>query len=197
LFVEHGQAARLLHARRHLRDQLVGPDANRRTEREPRIDVGLDRARNLERTIERRRATETEERLVDAERLDVGRVTRVEVEQLERERDVLVGIALDVLGVRTEPPRLLERHPCAHAERPRLVRSRSHDAAAPRIAAHDDRLAAKPGVLRLLDRREERIHVDEQHGAARSAGAHRAPVGGHRDPAVHARRKLQRGPRGS
>src|SRR5262249_30311495 len=45
-----------------------------------------------------------------------------------------------------------------------FVGGRQYDAAPP-IAPDDDRLAAKRGIVTLLHRRIERVHVDVEHGA--------------------------------
>src|SRR5437870_3729477 len=47
------------------------------------------------------------------------------------------------------------------AERPRLVRRRRHDSAS-RARADEQGLASELGVVVLLDRRVERVHVDVQ-----------------------------------
>jgi hypothetical protein len=47
-----------------------------------------------------------------------------------------------------------------HAEDTRLVARRTDDAAAGGIAADGDGLAAQRGVVTLLDRRVEGVHVD-------------------------------------
>ena len=58
------------------------------------------------------------------------------------------------------------------AERARDVVRRRHDAPAVRVAADDERLLAEPGVLELLDRREEGVEVEV--GQDRRRGRHHA-----------------------
>ena len=83
--------------------------------------------------------------------------------------------------MRAEPARLPSAHRRADPVRLRLVACSQHDAAAPSAAngggdlppgaggfadgasSDDDRPAAEPGVVPLLDRREERIRVCVQN----------------------------------
>ncbi len=183
LLVQRRDAARLLQPRGHLRDELVRADADGRAQAVVARDAGLDVARDLRGVLQRAAAgAETEERLVHAERLHVGRDGEEELQQLERLLHVLARIALDVLGVRTEATSLRERHACAHPRWSRLVRRRRHHATAGRVAADDHGLAAQLRVQGLLDRREERVHVHEQD---------------HAGGPVHARLSVQRETRGS
>src|SRR6266851_6776584 len=61
-------------------------------------------------------------------------------------------------GLGTELMRLRRRHRGMHSELARLVRGRRDDAA-PRASADDYRLSAQFGIVELLDRRVERVHI--------------------------------------
>ena len=61
---------------------------------------------------------------------------------------------------RAAPERLRGAHRRVDAERPSSVVRSRHDPAAVRIAADDQRLLAKLGILELLDRSEEGVQVE-------------------------------------
>jgi hypothetical protein len=63
-------------------------------------------------------------------------------------------------GGRAAAERLGGAHRRVDPELPRGVVGRRHDAAAVRVAAHDERLLAQLRVLELLDRGEERIQIE-------------------------------------
>ena len=67
---------------------------------------------------------------------------------------------------RAAPERLGRAHRRVDAELPRRVVRGRHDAAAVRIAADDERLLAKLGILELLDRGEERVEVEVREDLA-------------------------------
>ena len=60
-----------------------------------------------------------------------------------------------------------QRHGRVHAKAARRVGRRGDDATLGTAAAHDDRLALEAGVGKLLDRYEERIHVNVKNGLVR------------------------------
>jgi proteasome accessory factor C len=71
--------------------------------------------------------------------------------------------------VRAAPQRLGRAHRRADAVPARLVARRRHHTPPARVAADDDRLAAKLRALELFDRREERVEVEvrDDHGSGR------------------------------
>ena len=74
---------------------------------------------------------------------------------------IAVKVPADDDGLRAHAPGDGHRLRRAAAVDACLVRRRSHDAARP-AAADEHRLAAQRRVVELLDRREERVHVDVQ-----------------------------------
>ena len=87
-----------------------------------------------------------------------------------------VGVepAAEERRVRAAGPGLARRHRRAHAVPARLVRRGGHHAAAA-DAADDDGLAAQGRLVALLDRGEERVEVQVQHGRVGTHGAQRTP----------------------
>ena len=63
-------------------------------------------------------------------------------------------------GGRAAPERFRRAHRGVDAELPSGVVRRRHDPAAVRIAADDERLLAKLGILELLDGSEESVQVE-------------------------------------
>ena len=109
--------------------------------------------------------SEIQKRLIDAERLDRGRESLQNIEDLERGVDVLLGITLDADRVRTEPQRLRHGHASMDSIWTRRVARRRHDAAPLEIPAHQERLPLEARIQLLLDRGEKRVHVDVQDDA--------------------------------
>ena len=66
--------------------------------------------------------------------------------------------------LRAQRERLGAGHRRADPEGARLVAGGDHHAPAAGTAAHHHRLAAKRGIVALLDRREERVQIDVQDG---------------------------------
>src|SRR5207237_8424550 len=129
------------------------------------VDGALNLSRHGFGVGERKSAVESDECLIDAEWLDLRREAEIEIEQLDRERDVFVGIAFDVFGAGTQASSFGERHSGADAERARFVGGCGDDAAARRIAAHDHRAALEARMMYLLDRGEEGVHADQKDHA--------------------------------
>src|SRR5579859_5716117 len=112
------------------------------------------------------RAGDVEERLVQRERLDLGR------DRAEDRHDLLGGRGVDPVPGRDEyrlwaqPTRPHDRHGRADPERAsRVRRGQDHAAAAGR--AHDDRLARELGPVPDLDAGVEGVHVHVQDVTAR------------------------------
>jgi hypothetical protein len=115
------------------------------------------------RLLERRHLQiETKERLVHTEGLHLRREREIEVEQLERERDVSGGMALDELGRGAAAARLGQAHPGPHTRGPRIIRRRGHHAAPSRVAADDNGPPPQVGMVELLDRGKIGVHVRKQ-----------------------------------
>ena len=109
-------------------------------------------------------AGDVEERLVHGHALDERRVVREHLERDVRHLLVRVHARRHEDAVRTERVGRAARHGGAHAVTPRLVGTGRDDTALVRTRPHDDGLAAPFGVVPLLYRREERVHVDVQYG---------------------------------
>ena len=103
--------------------------------------------------------------LVERERLDPRRDRAEDLEDRLRRGAILLEVGPDDRQVRAEPDGARHRHRRAHAERPRLVAGRGDHAAAGGAAADGDRLAAQRGIVALLDRRVEGVHVDVEDAA--------------------------------
>ena len=90
----------------------------------------------------------------------------------QHRRDLLADAAVGVeiaapeRRIRTEAPRLQERHPDAHAGRPGLLAGGRHEAHPGAVAADHDRPPAQGGIEAALDRDEERVEVDVQDEVA-------------------------------
>ena len=149
------QAVRLRDGARDLREELrprhadgdPQPDALEDGPAQPNGDLGGRAGEPLE-------PAHVEERLVDRDALDERR--RV-LEHLEHR---LAGLGVgrearaDDHGLRAQPAGARAAHRGADPVRLRLVARRQHDA-----PADDDRAAAQPRIVTLLDRREERVEV--------------------------------------
>ena len=118
-----------------------------------------------------RRARHVEERLVERERLDERCVALEDLVHLRADLAVQRVVAGQEHGVRAAPAGDRRRQRRVHAELPRLVRRRRHDAARTGAADHD-RLAAQLRPAAELDGHEERIHVDVEDDPSR----HRASL---------------------
>ena len=104
-------------------------------------------------------ATDVEERLVDRETLDPRRRLLEDPEDGPTRFGVGGHPRLDDDGVRTQPPGLRAAHRRAHPARLGLVAGGEHDS-----HPDDDRAAAQPSVVTLLDGRVEGIEVGVQDG---------------------------------
>ena len=109
-----------------------------------------------------RRAGDVEKGLVDGDAFDERRVAG------EHRKGRLGDLAVDVHArphedtVRTLRVGRAARHSGAHAERPRLVGAGGDDTALVRARPDDDGLASPFGMVPLLDRREEGVHIHMQ-----------------------------------
>ena len=149
--------------------QTPGGRGHRRLEvgdQQPQSGVGeLDRSVGL---------GQVDERLVQRQRLHRGGQLPQDPHHLATGRSVGLEPAGQEGGVRRPPAGLVGRHGRADAEPTRLVRRRGHHATLAR-PADDHGLAAQRGLVALLDRREERVEVEVQHGGL---GAHQTILTG-------------------
>src|SRR3569833_2013049 len=158
------QAIRLVDIRGDLRRELDRRDADRRDELGLGRHALLARARDRHRVAEQAFAAGTvEERLVERQPLDLGRVVAEDLEEDVRGLDVALHPVLDDDRVRAAPHRLRHRHRALDPEHPRFVAARRDDAALDR-ATDEHGLAAQLRVVPLFDRRVERVEIDVQDG---------------------------------
>ena len=156
----------LFPARRDLREKLVGRDARRRGQAGVGANAFLQPARDRRRErLAPRVLRDVQVRLVERQRLDERRHLAEDREHGVRRGLVAREIRPHDDERRAEAHGLGHRHRRADAERARLVARRRHDAAAIRLAADGQRLAAQRRVVALLDRRVERVHVDVEDPA--------------------------------
>src|SRR5436190_23697720 len=94
------------------------------------------------------------EGLVDGDALDGRREIAQDCDGGVAEPLVFAEMPVDKHEVWTELPRAASGHAASHAESPRLIGGREHDAAADR-----NRLAAQARVEQLFDRRVEGVEV--------------------------------------
>src|SRR5947209_16275219 len=99
------------------------------------------------------------EGLVDGDALDGRREIAQDSDGGVAEPLVFVEMSADKHEVWTELPRAPSRHAASHAEGPRFVGGREHDAAADR-----NRLAAQARVKQLFDRRIKGVEVRVENG---------------------------------
>ena len=129
--------------------------------------AGAQERRDLHRRPEHgARAGDVEERLVDAEPLDVRGQVVADRHDLVRVVDVAVEVGRQHDGVRAPPQRDRHRHRRVHAIRAGLVGRRGHHRSR-RWMPHDHRLALELRVIEQLDGREECVHVHVQDGRGR------------------------------
>ena len=145
---------------RDLREELVVGDAGRRGQpglgADPRPDLLGDRGG---RGDPLQVLGDVEIRLVERERLNERRVLGEDRPDLPRDRPIDVEPRLHEDQVGTLPLRADGGHRGADAESPRLIARGGHDAPLAR-AADRHRLAAKIGIVALLDGGVEGVHVD-------------------------------------
>src|SRR5262245_60708925 len=106
-----------------------------------------------------RAACNVGERLVDGDALDIRREVAQDTDGRVTEPLVFAEVSADKYQVGTELPRVSSRHAASHAEGPRFVGGREHDAAADR-----NRLASQPRVEQLFDRRIKGVEVRVENG---------------------------------
>ncbi len=163
----HQQAVGLGKTRRELRDELRGRRPDRADQTGLFEHAGAQERRHLHRRPEDRpRAGDVEERLVDAEPLDVRGQVVADRHDLVRVVDVAVEVGRQDDGVRASPERDRHRHRRVHPVGAGLVRRRG-DHRSRRRMPHDHRLALELRVVEQLDGREERVHVHVQDGRGR------------------------------
>ena len=161
------QAVGLPEVGRDLGDQLRRGHAHRGRQADLLVDRGLDRAPDRLAVAEQRpRPGHVEERLVDRDRLHLGREPAQDRHDLAADLLVLAPVDRQEHALRAQAARRPQRHRRVDAELAGLVRRRGHDAALVRPAAADDhRPAAQLRPVALLDRREERVEVDVEDRA--------------------------------
>ena len=172
--------ARLLAAHRHeagglaqvaaaLRDEAVGPDADRELHAGAALDLGDDPAQDAQRLLD---AGEVGVALVDADLLDALEVVADGRPDLLRGRPVGLEVGRDEDGLRAQPPRARGRHRGADPVPAGLVGRRRDDRARPG-ARDDDGLAPQLGPAQQLDGRVEGVAVevrDDALGGCRAGG---------------------------
>ena len=172
--------ARLLAAHRHeagglaqvaaaLRDEAVGPDADRELHAGAALDLGDDPAQHAQRLLD---AGEVGVALVDADLLDALEVVADGRPDLLRGRPVGLEVGRDEDGLRAQPPRARGRHRGADPVPAGLVGRRRDDRARPG-ARDDDGLAPQLGPAQQLDGRVEGVAVevrDDALGGCRAGG---------------------------
>ena len=167
---DDGQAVGLFEIAREFGEELVGRDADGGGEALLVEDHPADVARDRRAVAEQpRRAGDVEERLIDTDRLHLRREALEDVE--DRFGDLANALPADGADdrVRTEAQRHADRHRASTAVDARLVAGRA-DHAARLLAglgrpADEHGFAAQLGKIELLDRREERVHVDVENRA--------------------------------
>ena len=152
------QPVRLRHPARHLGQELRAGDPDGDRQSHPLAHLAPQLHGDLGgRSREPLEPADVQERLVDRQSLDERRrvvehpvdlLARLRVRRHARTNDDRVG---------AEPARKREAHRRVHAVRLRLVAGRKDDP-----AADDHGPSAQPGVIPLLDRREERVDVGVQ-----------------------------------
>src|ERR1051325_10882623 len=157
---DHEAAVRLLPVRGDLGEELVGGDAGGGGERRLRADLAADRLRGLRGGGDAGQLLRhVEVRLVEGARFDQRRVALEEGADLVRDGAVLFEIRRDEDAGRAEALRARGGHGGVDAELARLVGPGADHAPLAR-PADDHRLAAQRGVVALLHRRIECVHID-------------------------------------
>ena len=164
--MNHGEAVRLLPARRDLRQKFVRRHTGRRRQVRLLEDALLQTPGNIGRQrLSPRILGDVEIGLVERQRLDEGCHVAEDPENQIRGGSVSCKIRRHDDQFRAQPDRLRHRHRRVHAVFPRLVAGRRDDAALVRPAADRKRPASQRRIVALLDRRIERIHVDVKNPA--------------------------------
>ena len=149
------QAVRLCDAAGHLREELRPRHADGDRQSHALAHRGAQAHRDLLRCArDPLHPAHVEEGFVDRQPFDDGRCVLEDGEQRPARFHVGGEARRDDDRLGAEATRLPSAHGRADAVRLRLVARGQHDA-----AADDDRPAAEPGVVPLLDRRKERIRV--------------------------------------
>jgi len=158
---DDGEPVGLLPAGRDLGEELVGGDPGRRGQSDVRADP------LLESPCDRRRERLTprvlghvEVRLVERQRLDERRHLAENREHRIGRRLVAGEVGTDDEEGGAEAHGAGHRHRRVDAEGARLVAGRGDHAPPLGPSAHGERLAAQRGIVALLDRGIERVHVD-------------------------------------
>ena len=139
---------------------------------------GLDVARDRDGVLAGLAGRHVQVALVDGDHLDVRRHRLEDRADLRRDLAVAARCRRDPDGVGSQPLRLDRRHRGAHAEtcapRRRPPRRRRGCEEPPTMTG----LPRSDGIVELLDRREERVHVHVQDGAALPRRERRVAIGG-------------------
>ena len=158
---DHRQAVGLAPARRDLGEELVRRHARRRGEAGLLVDSPLQFASQPRWQAASPQLFSVTSRYASSS--DSGSTSGVHVAQdrhdLRRHRLVLVEVRPHDDQLRAKPHRARHRHRRAHAELARLVARRRHHAAPLGAAAHRHRPAAQRGIVALLHRGVEGVHV--------------------------------------
>ncbi len=151
--------------RRELGEELVGGDPDRAAELELVTHVGANALGDLRALAEQAQgAGDVEERLVERQGFDQGRVSTEDLVDLRADLRVQLVVARQEhrVGAAAAGDRRRERR--VHSVPARLVRRRGHHATVAG-SADDDRLPREFRPPPQLHRHVERIHVDVEDGA--------------------------------
>ena len=161
------ESVRLVLLRGDLREQAVGGEAHGARDAAFRLHFRAEAFRERAHVAEKvDRAGDVEERLVHGHALHERRVVREHLERDVRYLLIRVHARRHEDGVRAEGVGRAARHGGMHAVGPRLVGTGRDDAALVRARPYDDGFPAPFGVVSLLYRRKERVHVYVQNGHA-------------------------------
>ena len=158
--LDHEQAVGLAPVGGDLGEEFRGRDAGRRSEigflANLRADRFGDRGGRIERGL---RFGDVEIGLVERERFDEVGVAQHDLAHGLRDGLVAREVGRHEHGIGTQAFGARGRHRRAHAEHARLVTCGADDRALP-APGDDDGPAAQRGIVALLDRGVERVHVD-------------------------------------
>ena len=160
-FRHHEHPVRLSLFAGQFRQKLVVRHADRGGELNLLANGGADLISNRQAVAEQQPcAGHVDERLVDGDRFDQRGETPEDREHLARRLFVARHVRRHKDALRAAPVRFARRHGGVHAEHAGLVRTGGNHAALIRPRADNHRLPAPLGMVTLLDRREEGVHID-------------------------------------
>ena len=159
------EAVGFVEVRGDLGDELVAGDTDGSRQLRRISDVGTDAARDADGITEQADAgRDVEKGLVEGEALHFGRDAPKYFEDLLRDIAVVVQTGVYANRVGATLQRFAHWHCRAHAKLARLVACGRNDTTLP-LTTDEYGLSRKLGVIALLDRGIERVHIDVQDGA--------------------------------